>query len=323
MKRPLLEVKNLKLHYPIDKGFLEKEQNYVKAIDGVNFSLYENETFGLVGESGCGKSTTGKAIMKLIEPTDGEVIFQDRDISKFSRSEMRSVYKNIQLIFQDPFASLNPRKAVGKIIEEPLIVNSNLDSKARQERVNELLETVGLHAYHASRYPHEFSGGQRQRIGIARALALNPKIIIADEAVSALDVSIQSQVLNLLRKLQRELGLTYLFISHDLSVVKHISDKIGVMYLGKIIEQGTKDGVYTKPLHPYTKALLSASPAIKSENRKERIVLKGDMPSPMNPPTGCAFHPRCFAAKPECNKILPELRDVGDGHFVACHLYNE
>ncbi|PIC63615.1 hypothetical protein CSV79_10760 [Sporosarcina sp. P13] len=323
MKRPLLEVKNLKLHFPIDKGLLEKEQKYVKAIDGVNFSIYENETFGLVGESGCGKSTTGKAIMKLIDPTDGEVIFRGKDISKYSRKEMRNVYKNIQLIFQDPFASLNPRKSVGKIIEEPLIVNSNLDSKARKQRVHELLELVGLHAYHSTRYPHEFSGGQRQRVGIARALALNPKIIIADEAVSALDVSIQSQVLNLLRKLQRELGLTYLFISHDLSVVKHISDKIGVMYLGKIIEQGTKDSVYAKPLHPYTQALLSASPTISSENRQERIVLKGDMPSPANPPTGCAFHPRCFAAKPECKMVQPELRDVGDGHFVACHLYNE
>lgn len=323
MKMPLLEVKDLKVHFPTDKEFLSKEESVVKAIDGVNFTIYENETFGLVGESGCGKSTTGKAILRLIEPVIGEVIFKGKDINKISRQEMRKVYKDMQLIFQDPYASLNPRMTVGKLIEEPLIVNSNLTSNERKERVAELLEVVGLNAYHASRYPHEFSGGQRQRVGIARALALNPKLIIADEAVSALDVSIQSQVLNLLRKLQREFGLTYLFISHDLSVVKHISDRIGVMYLGRIIEQGTKHSLYEKPLHPYTQALFSASPSIKAENRKERIVLKGDMPSPANPPKGCAFHPRCFAAISKCKTVQPELRDVGDGHYVACHLYNE
>ncbi|MFC5587975.1 ABC transporter ATP-binding protein [Sporosarcina soli] len=323
MKMPLLEVKDLKVHFPTDKEFLSKEESVVKAIDGVNFTIYENETFGLVGESGCGKSTTGKAILRLIEPVIGEVIFKGKDINKISRQEMRKVYKDMQLIFQDPYASLNPRMTVGKLIEEPLIVNSNLTPNERKERVAELLEVVGLNAYHASRYPHEFSGGQRQRVGIARALALNPKLIIADEAVSALDVSIQSQVLNLLRKLQREFGLTYLFISHDLSVVKHISDRIGVMYLGRIIEQGTKHSLYEKPLHPYTQALFSASPSIKAENRKERIVLKGDMPSPANPPKGCAFHPRCFAATSKCKTVQPELRDVGDGHYVACHLYNE
>ncbi|MFS0574311.1 dipeptide ABC transporter ATP-binding protein [Sporosarcina sp. 179-K 3D1 HS] len=323
MKSLLLEVKDLKVHYPIDKGFLKKEQRYVKALDGVNFSIYETETFGLVGESGCGKSTTGKAILRLIEASDGEVIFQGKDISKANRSEMRDVYKEMQLVFQDPYASLNPRKTVGYLIEEPLIINSKMSASDRKKRVHELLEIVGLHSYHASRYPHEFSGGQRQRIGIARALALNPKLIIADEAVSALDVSIQSQVLNLLRKLQREFGLTYLFISHDLSVVKHISDRIGVMYLGKIIEQGTKENLYAKPLHPYTQALLSASPTVNSKNRRERIVLKGDMPSPANPPSGCAFHPRCFAAMSICKSAIPELRKVGDEHYVACHLYND
>ncbi len=323
MKGPLLEVKDLKVHYPIEEGFLSKSGNVVKAIDGVNFSIYENETYGLVGESGCGKSTTGKAILRLIEPVVGEVIFEGKDINQISRKEMRKVYKDMQLIFQDPYASLNPRMTVGQLIEEPLIVNSNLNSGERKVRVSELLEIVGLNAYHAPRYPHEFSGGQRQRIGIARALALNPKIIIADEAVSALDVSIQSQVLNLLRKLQREFGLTYLFISHDLSVVKHISDRIGVMYLGRIVEQGTKHGLYDKPLHPYTQALFSASPTIKAESRKERIVLKGDMPSPTNPPTGCAFHPRCFAAMSKCKTVQPKLQNMGDGHYVACHLYDE
>lgn len=321
--QPLLEVKNLKVQFPINKGFLGKGGRFVNAVDGIDFSIYEQETFGLVGESGCGKSTTGKALLSLIELADGEIFFQGKDISKNTRKQMKLVYRDMQLIFQDPYASLNPRKTIGKLIEEPLIINSHLNSKEREKRVQELLEIVGLHVYHASRYPHEFSGGQRQRIGIARALALNPKLIIADEAVSALDVSIQAQILNLLRKLQREMGLAYLFISHDLSVVKHISDRIGVMYLGRIVEQGTKKSLYDKPLHPYTQALLSAAPSINSKDRRERIVLEGEMPSPVNPPKGCAFHPRCFARKPECAQIRPILRDIGDGHYVACHLYNE
>jgi oligopeptide/dipeptide ABC transporter ATP-binding protein len=322
MSKPLLEVKDLQVYFPMtNKTPFNKEKRFVKAVDGVNFTINENETFGLVGESGCGKSTTGKSILRLIEPTDGEVIFEGKDITKITKREMRNVYRDMQLIFQDPYASLNPRKTVGKLIGEPLIVNSNLNSKDRLDRVHELLEVVGLHAFHADRFPHEFSGGQRQRVGIARSLALNPKLVIADEAVSALDVSIQSQILNLLRKLQQDLGLTYLFISHDLSVVKHISDRIGVMYLGEIVELGAKNNVYDKPLHPYTQALLSAAPSIKSENRRERIVLKGDMPSPVNPPGGCKFHTRCFAKIPGCESVSPQMRDMGDGHYVACHLY--
>lgn len=322
MSSPLLEIKDLKVYFPVGSDFFRKNKNFVKAVDGLNFSIYENETFGLVGESGCGKSTTGRTIMRLIQPTSGQVFFQGKDISKLTTREMRDVYRDIQLIFQDPYASLNPRKTVGKIIEEPLIVNSGLSAAERKKKVAELLEVVGLNSYHASRYPHEFSGGQRQRIGIARALALNPKLVIADEAVSALDVSIQSQVINLLRELQQEFGLTYLFISHDLSVVKHISDRIGVMYLGKIVELGEKKSLYENPLHPYTQALFSAAPTINQKGKRERIVLKGDLPNPINPPKGCPFHPRCFVKKSECEKVTPTLRDVGEGRLVSCHLYN-
>lgn len=322
MSSPLLEIKDLKVYFPVGSDFFRKNKNFVKAVDGLNFSIYENETFGLVGESGCGKSTTGRTIMRLIQPTSGQVFFQGKEISKLTTREMRDVYRDIQLIFQDPYASLNPRKTVGKIIEEPLIVNSGLSAAERKKKVAELLEVVGLNSYHASRYPHEFSGGQRQRIGIARALALNPKLVIADEAVSALDVSIQSQVINLLRELQQEFGLTYLFISHDLSVVKHISDRIGVMYLGKIVELGEKKSLYENPLHPYTQALFSAAPTINQKGKRERIVLKGDLPNPINPPKGCPFHPRCFVKKSECEKVTPTLRDVGEGRLVSCHLYN-
>ncbi|MBU8918341.1 dipeptide ABC transporter ATP-binding protein [Bacillus sp. FJAT-29953] len=321
MPSPLLEVKDLKVHFPIKSGFFGRNTNVVKAIDGVNFHIFENETFGLVGESGCGKSTTGKAILRLINSTDGEILFQGKEISKIPHKEMRPVYRDIQLIFQDPYASLNPRKTAGDLIEEPMIVNTDFSPEQRKRRVHELLEVVGLSAYHASRYPHEFSGGQRQRIGIAKALSLNPKLIIADEAVSALDVSIQSQVLNLLRQLQRDFGLTYLFISHDLSVVKHISDRIGVMYLGKMVEQCSKKSIYENPLHPYTQALFSAAPSINHEKKRERIVLKGDLPNPINPPKGCPFHPRCFVKMAECETVTPELRYAGDGHYVACHHY--
>ncbi|KKK36394.1 hypothetical protein WQ57_19640 [Mesobacillus campisalis] len=322
MLLPLLEIQELKVHIPLKSGLFGRKYSFVKAIDGVDFSIYENETFGLVGESGCGKSTTGKAIMRLIDPTSGKVSFEGKDISRLSRKEMRNVYKDIQLIFQDPYASLNPRKTAGDIIEEPMIINTTMSPEERKYRVQELLEVVGLNAYHSTRYPHEFSGGQRQRIGIARALALNPKLLIADEAVSALDVSVQSQVLNLLRQLQHERGLTYLFISHDLSVVKHISDRIGVMYLGRIVEQGSKKSIYKNPLHPYTQALLSAAPSINRTNERERIVLMGDLPNPINPPKGCPFHPRCFAKKTECESASPQFRNVGDEHYVACHLYN-
>lgn len=321
VKRPLLEVKNLKTHF-VKNNFLGKEVENIKAVDGVSFEVQEGETFGLVGESGCGKSTTGKSILRLIEHTDGEVLFEGENIFNYSQKEMKEAYQNMQLIFQDPFGSLNPRKTIGSIIAEPMIVQGTKTPKEREERVNELLDVVGLHRTHATRYPHEFSGGQRQRVGIARALALNPKLIIADEPVAALDVSIQSQILNLLRKLQQELNLTYLFISHDLNVVKHISDRIGVMYLGKIIEQAGKDQLYERPLHPYTQALLSAIPVTDKEKKLERIVLKGDVPSPANPPNGCHFNPRCFACMPICLKEAPEIQEVSEGHYVACHLYN-
>jgi peptide/nickel transport system ATP-binding protein/oligopeptide transport system ATP-binding protein len=323
VSQPLLEVKNLKTYYPVRNSLFRKNAGFVKAVDDVTFSVREGETFGLVGESGCGKSTTGRTILRLIEQTDGSIYFRGKDITKLSKQEMRGLYRDMQLIFQDPYASLNPRKTVGKLIEEPLIVHNLLTAPERKKRVQELLEVVGLHAYHAARYPHEFSGGQRQRIGIARALAVNPKLIIADEPVSALDVSIQSQVLNLMRKLQQEFGLTYLFIAHDLSVVKHISDRIGVMYLGRIVEQAEKKSLFEKPLHPYTQALLSAVPVPKPNGSRERIILEGDVPSPANPPQGCAFHPRCSACMEICKTVRPEFRDVGDGHFVACHLYNQ
>lgn len=321
MSQPLLEVKNLKTYYPIRRGVMRRTVGHVKAVDGVDFQIDEGETFGLVGESGCGKSTTGRTILRLIPQTDGEIRFQGKDISTLSGSGMRDFYRDMQLIFQDPYASLNPRKPIGKLIEEPMIVHHLHTAKEREKRVHELLEVVGLHSYHASRYPHEFSGGQRQRIGIARALALNPKLIVADEPVSALDVSIQSQVLNLLRQLQQEFGLTYLFIAHDLSVVKHISDRIAVMYLGRIVELADKRSLYNQPLHPYTQALLSAVPVPKPNMQRERIILEGDVPSPANPPQGCSFHPRCSACMEICKTVRPELQSVGDGHMVACHLY--
>ncbi|MFC4767769.1 ABC transporter ATP-binding protein [Effusibacillus consociatus] len=322
MSNVLLQVKNLKKYYPIRAGLTRKIVGNVKAVDGVDLTIYRGETFGLVGESGCGKSTTGRSILRLIAPTDGEIFFDGRDIASLSAREMRHVYRDMQLIFQDPYASLNPRKTVEKLIAEPMLVHNLYTPAERTKRVHELLEVVGLSSYHGSRYPHEFSGGQRQRIGIARALALHPKLIIADEPVSALDVSIQSQVLNLLRQLQRDFDLTYLFIAHDLSVVKHISDRIGVMYLGRIVELSDKKNLYEKPMHPYTQALLSAVPVANPKAKPERILLEGDVPSPANPPQGCAFHPRCSACMDICKTVRPELRDVGDGHFVACHLYN-
>lgn len=322
MTEELLIVNNLKKYYPITGGVLGKEVGVVKAVDDVSFSVKRGETLGLVGESGCGKSTTGRSLLRLIEPTAGEVIFEGKSVSSLTKEEMRKIRRDMQIVFQDPFASLNPRHNVGKILEEPLIVHSLGSAAERKKKVHEMLEVVGLDSYHAQRYPHQFSGGQRQRIGIARALMLNPKLIVADEPVSALDVSIQSQVLNLMQDLQRNLGLTYLFIAHDLSVVRHISDRVGVMYLGRIVELTTKDNLYKNPLHPYTKALLSAVPTPDPDIKRDRIILQGDVPSPANPPSGCTFHTRCPLVSDECRSVRPEFRDAGDGHFVACHLYN-
>ncbi|MDN4075248.1 ABC transporter ATP-binding protein [Fictibacillus terranigra] len=321
MAEPLVKVENLKKHFPIRGGVFGKTVGEVKAVDGVSFTIQKGETLGLVGESGCGKSTTGRMLLRLLEPSDGKVYFEGQDVTKLSPNEMRKMRREMQMVFQDPFASLNPRHTVEKILEEPLIVHGVKDSKERKKRVKELLEVVGLSSYHAKRYPHQFSGGQRQRIGIARALAVNPKLIIADEPVSALDVSIQSQVLNLLQDLQEEFGLTYLFIAHDLGVVRHISDRVGVMYLGRIVELSDSEQLYDNPLHPYTQALLSAVPVPDVEVTKERIILKGDVPSPSNPPKGCAFHTRCPQAMDVCAAERPVFKEAEKGHYVACHLY--
>ncbi|WP_419878929.1 ABC transporter ATP-binding protein [Brevibacillus centrosporus] len=321
MTEELLVVKNLKKYYPITGGVLGGEIGVVKAVDDVSFTVNRGETLGLVGESGCGKSTTGRSLLRLIEPTAGEVYFDGVNVSALSIEEMRKMRRDMQIVFQDPFASLNPRHNIGKILEEPLIVHGMGSSAERKKRVQEMLEVVGLSSYHARRYPHQFSGGQRQRIGIARALMLNPKLIVADEPVSALDVSIQSQVLNLMQDLQRDLGLTYLFIAHDLSVVRHISDRVGVMYLGRIVELTSSAQLYSNPLHPYTKALLSAVPTPDPDAARERVILQGDVPSPANPPSGCTFHTRCPHVTDECRTTRPLFQDVGDGHFVACHLY--
>lgn len=324
-KEVLLEVENLKKYFPIHGGGLlgRKVVNHVKAVDDVSFKVYKGESFGIVGESGCGKSTTGRALLRLLKPTSGKVFFEGKDLAKINDKEMRKLRKDIQIIFQDPFASLNPRMKVGEIIEEPLINFKLVEGKKQlRARVEEIMEQVGLTKNQIDRLPHEFSGGQRQRIGIARALASNPKLIIADEPVSALDVSIQSQVLNLLKSLQKQYGFTYMFISHDLSVVKHFCDRIGVMYLGGLVEVADKQDLYQKPLHPYAKALLSAIPMPNPKAKKERIILEGDVPSPSNPPSGCAFHPRCPHAMDVCQEIQPKLTDQGN-RVVACHLYND
>lgn len=320
MTAPLVEINNLKKYFPKKKGLFGKNTTFVKAVDDISFSIKKGETLGLVGESGCGKSTTGRMIMKLLDATEGKIFFEGKDITHLNDDEIRSMRKDFQMVFQDPYASLNPRLKVGEIIEEPLLIHGYPKDKLK-ERVEYLLEVVGLSAYHADRYPHEFSGGQRQRIGIARALAINPKLIVADEPVSALDVSIQSQILNLLKDLQEEFGLTYLFIAHDLSVVEHISDRVGVMYLGKIVELTDKETLYRNPLHPYTKALMSAVPIPDPTIKRERIILKGDIPSPSNPPSGCTFHTRCPFAMEQCKLDVPALQEVEEGHFVSCHLY--
>jgi len=318
--KKLLEVNNLKKYFPIKGGIFSKTVGYVYAVDTVSFFLNEGESLGLVGESGCGKSTTARAILRLIEPTEGEILFEGKDICKVDDREMRSFRRHMQIVFQDPYASLDPRKTVERIIGEPLDVFSIGTKKERKERVAYLLEKVGLYPEHAQRYPHEFSGGQRQRIGIARALALNPKLVIGDEPVSALDVSIQAQVINLLEDIQKEFNLSYLIIAHDLAVVEHICDRIAVMYLGRIVEIAKDKDLYNSPTHPYTIALLSAIPMPDPSVTKKRMILEGDVPSPMHPPAGCHFHTRCPHKKEICTTAIPPLADIGNGHFVACHL---
>ena len=316
----LLEVKDLRKYFPIKGGILQRTVAQVKAVDGVSFTVKKGETLGLVGESGCGKTTVGRTILRLTPATGGSVIFEGQDVFKLNGGQLKALRRDMQIIFQDPYSSLNPRMTVGDIIGEPLEIHNLARGKEKVRRVQELLEVVGLSPYHANRYPHEFSGGQRQRIGIARALAVNPKLIICDEPVSALDVSIQAQVLNLLQELQKEFGLTYLFIAHDLSVVKHISDRIAVMYLGKIVEIADADELFSNPQHPYTEALLSAVPIPDPTIRRERIILPGDVPSPVNPPRGCRFHTRCLYARESCKVNEQELVDVGGGHYVACEV---
>jgi oligopeptide transport system ATP-binding protein len=316
----LLDVKDLKVHFPVRGGLLGRAQAFVKAVDGVNLTVKQGETLGLVGESGCGKSTTGRAILQLIKPTSGSVRFKDRELTKLDARKIRQTRADMQMIFQDPYGSLDPRFSVGALISEPL-ENFHSGSKAEnRRRVEELLEVVGLNPKYINRFPHEFSGGQRQRIGIARALALNPAFVVCDEPVSALDVSIQAQVLNLLQDLQDRFGLTYLFIAHNLSVVKYISDRVAVMYLGRVVEVAERDDLYARPLHPYTQALLSAIPVPdpEIENKRQRIILEGDVPSPVNPPSGCPFHPRCWKAQAVCREQVPALENKEGSHQAAC-----
>lgn len=321
MRQEILRIENLKKHFPIKKGLLSRTVGHVKAVDGVSFSIYEGETFGLVGESGCGKSTTGRMVLRLMNPSEGNVIFRGENILELPKDRMQKLRREMQIIFQDPYSSLDPRFTIANTIGELMDIHKTASGKARNERIVELLEAVGLGPQHMNRYPHEFSGGQRQRIGIARALALNPSLIVCDEPVSALDVSVQAQIINLMQDLQRTRKLTYLFISHDLSVVHHFCDRVAVMYLGKIVEMTDKESLFANPQHPYTQALLSAIPVPNPEVAvAEEHVLEGDIPSPANVPTGCRFHTRCRFATADCKTTDPELRDRGNGHLVACHL---
>ena len=319
----LLEVNNLVKHFPIKGGILRRTVAVVKAVDGVSFTLKRGETLGLVGESGCGKTTTGRTILRLEKATDGEVIFDGKDVLAASGSKLKALRRDMQIVFQDPYASLDPRMTIGESVAEGLTIHGIGSKAERIERVREVLAKVGMHPSHMERFPHEFSGGQRQRIGIARALVMNPKLIVCDEPVSALDVSIQSQVLNLLRNLQQEFGLTYLFIAHNLSVVEHISNRVGVMYLGKMVELADRMELFRRPLHPYTKALISAIPIPNPTIRRERIILQGDVPSPINPPKGCRFHPRCWMARDICREVEPVFEEKAPGHWSACHFAHE
>ena len=317
----LLEVKNLKVHFPVKHGVFSRVNAWVKAVDDVSLTVAPGETVGLVGESGCGKTTLGRAIIRLLEPTAGSVTFEGEDITTLEGAALRERRRRFQMIFQDPVGSLNPRMTVGQIIGEALDIHHLVaDEQAREQRIGKLLKDVGLDPQHAQRYPHEFSGGQRQRIGIARALAVEPKLIVCDEPVSALDVSVQAQIINLLQDLQREHGLAYLFIAHDLAVVEHISHRVVVMYLGKVVESAESKAIINAPKHPYTQALLSAVPVVDPDSKRQRIVLPGDVPSPINPPSGCPFHPRCPVAEARCKTEVPALREVSAGHFAACHL---
>jgi oligopeptide transport system ATP-binding protein len=315
----LLEVSNLVKHFPIKGGLLRRTVAHVRAVDDISFSIRGGETLGLVGESGCGKTTTGRTILRLEQATSGQVRFENKDVLEANSRQLKALRRDMQIVFQDPYASLDPRITVGESIAEGLVIHRIGDAKERAQRVREVLAKVGLHPNHARRYPHEFSGGQRQRIGIARALIMSPKLIVCDEPVSALDVSIQSQVLNLLRDLQQDLGLTYLFIAHNLSVVEHISDRVGVMYLGKLVELAPRSDLFRSPLHPYTQALMSAIPIADPKVRRKRIILEGDVPSPINPPPACRFHTRCWKAQQICKEIEPPLEEKAPGHFAACH----
>ena len=322
---PLLDVKDLVKHYPVRKGLLRREVARVRAVDGVSFHVAPGETFGLVGESGCGKTTAGRAILRLVEPTSGTVTFEGQDVARLGSSALKSLRRDMQIVFQDPYGSLDPRMPVGAIIAEGLVVHGIGTASEREARVREAMRQVGLRPEYARRYPHEFSGGQRQRIGIAHALVLRPKLVVCDEPVSALDVSIQSQVLNLLKDIQAEMGLTYVFIAHNLAVVKYVASRVGVMYLGKLVESAPSETLYANPQHPYTKALLSAipqaRPPVPGEPRRQRIVLGGDVPSALNPPSGCRFHTRCPVAMDRCRTEVPTDREIDHGHVVACHLY--